>query len=410
MRQITIVGAGQAGLLLGVGLLRQGYAVRLISDRAPEALRGGSILSTQCVFGTALAHERGQGLALWDGVCPPLSGVEVRIAAPGGALALAFAAELDRPAQSVDQRLKIPAWMERFAALGGELLVERADVAALERYARDSDLVVAATGKGEIGALFARDVERSPYDRPQRVLAASCVYGYAPGGPPAGVVGNLIPGAGEYFVMPGLTLGGPCHFMVLEALPGGPLDRWSDVTSPAEHLARLRALLAEWLPWEHERARGMELADGGAVLRGAFAPVVRRPIATLPSGAQVLGLADTLVLNDPVTGQGANNAAKAAARYLERVLAHGDRPFDAAWMRATFEAVWSEVRSSTVWTNAMLQPPPPHVQALLGAAAGAPALARWFVNAFDAPDTLFPYLADPLAAERLIAEARVAVA
>lgn len=50
------------------------------------------------------------------------------------------------------------------------------------------------------------------------------------------------------------------------------------------------------------------------------------------------------------------------------------------------------------------------MQALLGAAAGAPALARWFVNAFDAPDSLFPYLADPLAAERLIAEAQVAVA
>lgn len=410
MRQITIVGAGQAGLLLGIGLLRHGYAVRLVSDRTPESIRGGSILSTQCVFGTARAYERAQELNLWDESCPSIPSVEVRVAGPGGSLALAFSSALDRPAQSVDQRLKIPAWMERFTALGGELLIERADVPALERYAAASDLVVVATGKGEIGALFARDVEHSPYNRPQRMLAASCVYGYAPAGPREGVVGNLIPGVGEYFVMPGLTLGGPCHFMVLEALPGGPLDRWADVSSPAEHLARLRELLAEWLPWEHERARLMEPVDGGAVLRGAFAPVVRRPIATLPSGRRVLGLADTLVLNDPVTGQGANNATKAAACYLERVLAHGDGPFDVAWMRATFEAAWSTVRLSTAWTNAMLQPPPPHVQALLGAASTAPALAHWFVNAFDNPDTLFPYLADPIAAERLIAGTQLAAA
>lgn len=48
MRNITIIGAGQAGLLLGTSLLDQGYHVTLVSDRTPEAIRDGSILSTQC--------------------------------------------------------------------------------------------------------------------------------------------------------------------------------------------------------------------------------------------------------------------------------------------------------------------------------------------------------------------------
>ena len=48
---------------------------------------------------------------------------------------------------------------------------------------------------------------------------------------------------------------------------------------------------------------------------------------------------DAVCLNDPITGQGSNNAAKAAAVYLKRILDHGDRPFDEAWMQGTFNPV-----------------------------------------------------------------------
>lgn len=36
MRKIAIIGAGQAGLHLGIGLVDAGYAVTLVSDRAGE--------------------------------------------------------------------------------------------------------------------------------------------------------------------------------------------------------------------------------------------------------------------------------------------------------------------------------------------------------------------------------------
>lgn len=409
MRHITIIGAGQAGLQLGLGLLDQGYGVRLISDRTPEAIRGGGILSTQCMFGSSREIERAAGMNLWDNASPPVEGVHLRVAGPDGMPVLSWSAPLDQPGQSVDQRLKMPAWMELFVQRGGDLVIEKADIASLERHARGSELLVVAAGKGEIGALFARDEARSPFGQPQRILAASCVHDYAPEQPFDGVVASMIPGVGEYFVMPGLTLNGPCHFMILEAIPGGPLDCWGDVRTADEHVALLQGLLTQWLPWEGQRAQHMQPADAHATLRGCYAPVVRHPVAWLPSGTPVLGLADAVVLNDPITGQGANNAAKAAACYLEHILARGGQPFDATWMQATFDAAWNDAQWATGWTNAMLQPPPPHVLGILGAASELPGVARWFANGFDRPASLFPWLADPIAAEQMIASHAVAV-
>ncbi|MDI5982977.1 NAD-binding protein, partial [Amycolatopsis magusensis] len=50
MRKILIVGAGQSGLQLALGLQGHGYEVTLISNRTPEEIRGGRVKSTQCMF------------------------------------------------------------------------------------------------------------------------------------------------------------------------------------------------------------------------------------------------------------------------------------------------------------------------------------------------------------------------
>ena len=87
--------------------------------------------------------------------------------------------------------------------------------------------------------------------------------------------------------------------MVFEGIPGGPMDCWSDVKTPAEHLAKSKWILETFLPWEAERCRSIELTDDNGILAGSFAPTVDAPIGRLPSGALVLGLADTVCLNDP---------------------------------------------------------------------------------------------------------------
>ncbi len=398
--KVNIVGAGQSGLQLALGLLKNGCEVTLYSDRTAEQIYYGPVMSTQCMFDAALETERALNLNLWDDSAPEIEGIMLRIAAPDGQLGLGWGAHLNQSAQSVDQRIKIPEWMHLFEALGGELVIKAVDVADLE--AMDGDLTIVASGKGAIGQLFARDESRSPYNTPQRVLALSCLRGVDVTTPFNAVAFNIIPGEGEIFIMNGITSTGPCHFLLVEAIPGGKLDCFGDVTTPEEHFTRTLELLETFLPWEAARCRNAELTDSNAVLRGRLTPTVKFPVGTLPSGRKVLGMGDVAVLNDPITGQGSNNAAKCAAVYLDRILENRYGSFDADWMQETFDIYWEYAQWVTGWTNAMLMPPPPHIQAILGAAASIPEVAHRFVNGFNDPRTLFPWLADPAEAEKML--------
>jgi hypothetical protein len=400
MPNITIIGAGQSGLQLGLGLRQKGYGVRLISNRTADDFAGGKVMSSQFMFNDALQSERDLGINDWEKQCPNTDGLGVTIGAPDGGKAIDWVYTLDKPGQAVDQRVKYPGWMKKFQDLGGELVIHDAGVADLEKYARDSDLVVVASGKGEITKLFERDAERSPFDQPMRALALTYVTGLSPSSPTR-VAFNISP-VGEYFVFPALTITGPCEIMVFEGHPGGPMDCWNDVKSPEQHLERSLDVLKKFFPWEAERSQNAKLTDPNGILSGRFAPTVRKPIARLPSGALVLGIADAVVLNDPITGQGSNNAAKAARIYLKRILDHGNKPFDAAWMQQTFDEYWNYAQFVTGWTNAFLQPPPPHVINILVAAQSKPKVGKAFVNGFDDPRTFFPWLADPAEAEKFI--------
>lgn len=62
MRRIAIVGAGQSGLQLGLGLLDTGYDVTMITNRTADEIRQGKVMSSQCMFHTALQTERDLGL------------------------------------------------------------------------------------------------------------------------------------------------------------------------------------------------------------------------------------------------------------------------------------------------------------------------------------------------------------
>lgn len=410
MRTITIIGGGQSGLQLGIGLLQAGHKVRVLQNRTADEIANGRVLSSQCMFSNAVQHERELGIDFWSDACPPVQGINFIVPNPDGSgtRLIDWTGKLDRDAFSVDQRVKIPRWMAEFTKLGGDLQIADAGIAEIEAEAAAADLVIIASGKGEVGKMFARDAEKSAYDKPMRALALTYVTGMTPREPHSAVEFNLIPGVGEYFVFPALTTTGPCEIMVFEGLPGGPMDCWAEVQTPEQHLAKSLEILKTFLPWEYERSKNCQLTDDNGILAGRFAPTIRHPIATLPSGRQVLGLADAVCLNDPITGQGSNNAAKAAAVYLQRILAHGDKPFDADWMQGTFDAYWDYAQWVVRWTNMLLLPPPPFILDIMGTACAVPTLAHRMANGFDDPRDFFPWFADPAAASAYLDELKAA--
>jgi flavin-dependent dehydrogenase len=403
-RAVTIVGGGQSGLQLGNGLLSAGYDVRLVQDRKGDDIRTGKVMSSQCMFDKALSYERELGLNFWDKECPTVDSIGLIVAAPDGSgnKAIEWNGLLDKPAQAVDQRVKFPRWMQEFEKRGGKIEYKAATPADLDKYAAESDLVIVAAGKGDIAKMFERDAPKSQYDSSQRALALTYVKGLTPRPHHSAVNFNIAPGVGEYFVFPALTTTGPCEIMVFEGIPGGPMDCWGEVSSPDQHLAKSKWILDTFLPWEGERAKNVQLTDANGILAGRVVPTVRKPIAHLPSGKLVLGMADAVVLNDPITGQGSNNASKCAKMYLDAIIAHGDKPFDQAWMQATFDRFWDYVQYVTGWTNALMQPPPPHVLNIFGAAQGSPTLAKRIANCFDEPLDLFPWFAVPEEADKYL--------
>src|SRR5438105_1054358 len=366
-------------------------------------------MSSQCMFDASLQHERDLGINFWEEECPDIEGISLAVPAPDGGKMIDWASRLERPAQSVDQRVKMPVWIEKVEEAGAEVVLHDATVPDIERYAEESDLVLVAAGKGDVAQLFERDPTRSPYSAPQRALALTYVTGMTPRPEFSAVAFNLIPTVGEYFVFPALTTSGTCEIMVFEGVPGGPMDCWGDVASPEEHLAKSKWILETFLPWEAERCQSIELTDPNGVLVGRFPPTVRKPVGALPSGALVLGLADAVVLNDPITGQGSNNASKAAAVYLASIRDQPEGPFDRAFMEATFENYWNYAQYVTTWTNALLGPPPEHVLKLLMAGNQSQEVAHRFVNGFDNPPDYFEWFMFPDKAEQFLAEVGAAV-
>jgi Styrene monooxygenase A putative substrate binding domain/NADP oxidoreductase coenzyme F420-dependent len=402
MRRIAIIGAGQSGLQLALGLLQNGYDITVVSNRTAEQIRNGRVTSSQFMFHDSLQNERDLGINFWEKECPKTEGIAFTIPGPNKTKALFWEAKLDQYGQSIDQRVKFSGWMEEVAKRGGKLVIKDADRQDVDAYARSHDLVLVAAGKGEINRMFERDAEKSPFDQPMRALALTYVKNMLPRAPFTAVSFNLVPGVGEYFVFPALTTTGACEIMVFEGVPGGPMDCWNDVKTPQEHLAKSKWVLETFMPLEAERCANVELTDEYGILAGRFPPTVRKPICKLSSGALALGMADVVATNDPITGQGSNTASKAATIYLGRILERGNRPFDAAWMQQTFDAFWDYAQWVVKWTNSLLIPPAPQILQLMGAASQSPALASKIANGFNNPPDYSPWWFEAAEAEALI--------
>lgn len=382
MRNIGIIGSGQAGLLAAHGLLKAGYRVTLYSDRtADQWLNQSRPTGTAARFHNALEFERELGLNHWEKEAPKGEGVHLTFCPAKNNRLVTLAGRLENYFLAIDLRLQSHRWMNDFVAKGGKLEIENVTVKRLDEIAAVHDLTIVAAGRAELCNLFERDAARSVYDAPQRNLTMIVTTGGKmgfDGVPFLPVKFNFFAPFGESFYVPYFHKDhGPTWNMLMEAKPGGPLDKLGDCTSGEQAVETFKQVMKEMIPWDYEWAKDMRLADPNGWLVGRLTPTVRKPVGCLPSGRVVTPLGDTAMALDPIGGQGANNGNKMAKNLVESIVARKDRPFDEAWMTETFERFYARTGGITyTFNNFLLEPITTAGKKLLIAQYGSDGRAR----------------------------------
>jgi Styrene monooxygenase A putative substrate binding domain len=393
MRKVAIVGAGQSSLLLGCDLLGHGYDVTTYSDRTADEVRRAPGASAPFMFGRAVDYERELGLNFWDDEDSWFRSLEADLLlAPGNAIAR-LAGELAQPGQVVEQRRKYSRWMDEYERRGGKLVIRSATLHDLELLAEENDLVMVAAGKfAGLADLFTTDEERSLYTTPPRKLTMLTVKGLKPAKTRSATLS-----AADGEILRGVAFrnddGEECFNIVFEARPGSSMDdRLTDVSNADEVVARAKDVFHEFVPWDDENVRDIELVNPKAWVQMSILPIVRKPVGTLPTGRPVLGIGDIVVTNDPVGAQGANLASKMAKFLAGRIVERASEPFDADWMQQQADDFWEQDARYSYSLSSLLLDVTEPCKELLVAATTSQAIADEFFAAFDAPQTLWPWI------------------
>jgi 2-polyprenyl-6-methoxyphenol hydroxylase-like FAD-dependent oxidoreductase len=400
MSGIGIVGSGIAGLHLGLFLQQHGVPATIYSDRTPDQLRAGRLPNSVARFERTRARERALGVHHWDIPDFEMGCVHFFLADEPP---LAFRGDLSRPASFVDMRIYLARLLEDFETRGGRVEIGTLELADVTRLSAEHELMVVASGRDSLMELFPRLPERSPYTAPQRRLMSGLFQGVALP-EPLGISFNISPGHGEVFQAPFLSFAGRVCSILVEAIPGGELERVTNLRY--DDPAAFEATLVDVL--RRHASRVFERIDTGAfhltrpldMLQGAITPTVRRGYARLENGRHVLAIGDLHVLNDPILGQGANAASHAAWVAGEAIIGGG--PFDEPFCREVEGRIWGYARPVTEWTNAALHPPAPHVLEVFGAAARDNGIADQIVDNFNAPERNWAIFGSPAGARAFL--------
>jgi hypothetical protein len=388
MTNIGIVGAGVAGLQLGLYLLKHGASVTLYTERTGDQIRDGRLLNTVALFDPTRQRDDDLGVNHWQFSDFGMYCVYLRLVAEPG---LTFRGDLERPAIFLDMRLYLPTLLQDFEARGGRVVIAALDKDGVQALAGSHDAVVVASGRAGLGSMFPRVPEKSPYTEPQRRLFAGLFHGirYPE---PLGMAFHIVPGHGEIFENQFLAADGRTSGLLVEAIPGGVLEvlsRASYDDDPRGFEATLLDLLRQYAPMTYERIdpAAFRLRRPLDMLQGAVTPVVRRAYAPLGGGRFALALGDAYITHDPLTGQGANAASRSARLVGEAMADHARSggAFDEAFCARMEERLWQSEEPVTLWSNAFLQPPPPHAVGIMIAAAQSKTVADAFVENFGDP-------------------------
>ena len=389
-KKIGIVGAGTAGLHLGLYLRQHDVDVTIYTDRKPEAYRGMRLLNTVAHHALTLERESALGVNHWPGQKFGYHGHYYYIGVQPQPLA--FYGDLHAPSRAVDYRIYQPRLMEDFLDRGGRIEYRDIRVDEVSAISAQYDATVVCTGKGPFGQMFAHEPAHSPFDRPQRALCVGLFKGISERAIRA-VTMNFSPGAGEMIEIPTWTFDGLATALVIENIPGGDLEvlaktKYED--NPKAFLRLLLDKLRKHYPACAERidAREFDLANGPLdILQGGVTPTVRKSHVVLDNGRLAIALGDVQAVVDPVLGQGANMASYAAWMLGEEMIRHD--VYDERFIEHVNLRRQDRVLGATRWTNFMLtslKAMPVELQQFIGALAQNRALADEFTDNFNFPE------------------------
>lgn len=395
MSNIGIIGAGVAGLQLGLLLQQRGIPATIYAERSAADQLGAQLPSLVARHDHTRERERALGVNFWDSA--PSGDIRRLYVSIFGEQPMGFHGDLEQPAVVVDMRIYAARLMEEFAARGGRVVVAGLTPADVERLSVEHDLMVISTGRGGLGAMFPLIAEHSPYSAPQRQIMTAMFRGVAYPQPMGGDF-VFVPGHGEIFALPIYSFEPGLTGIGMEAVPGGalePMARMRYEDDPRAFELALLAILRRYAPAVAARIdpAAFRLSRPLDLMQGGLTPAVRKGYVRLGSGRFALALGDTHILNDPILGQGANNASFAAWRLGEAICEGG--AFDEGFCQAIEEQIWAYVGPVTAWNNAMLQPPPQHILEFLVAATMHQPVADTFANYLRRPLTGWATLSNP---------------
>lgn len=404
-KNICIVGAGVAGLHLGLHLLSKGHKVTLHTPKSAKDVAAGRLLNTVAHHHHTRTREKELGVNHWDGVAVDYSCHHHYIAAPNGALR--FRGDFAHNSIAIDYRLYIPRLMQDFVDRGGSLNIRNIERNQLEELSEAHDLVAVASGHDGLASIFATDKEHASTMGPQRLLCAGLYEGV--GYPkPVGVTLSISAGHGELIEIPFYSFGGQVTALLFECIPNGDMSMLND-PARATDPAAFSKLVLEKLEKHHpdtfaridkERFR---LARPQDLLQGSVTPIYREWSARLSNGKLVMAVGDAQSRVDPVCGQGANVCSYQAWTLGE--LIDSSNSFDVELAREYKRRAEAFTLGAFDWTNFTLNPPPPYFINLLGAMSQNNRLANDFTSNFNHPDLQWQNLRSESSVQQFMARA-----
>jgi len=397
-KRIGIVGAGTAGLHLGLYLLQNDVEVTVFTDRKPEEYAGMRLLNTVAHHAVTVQREKALNVNKWPSDEYGYYGHYYYIGTPQP---MSFYGDLKAPSRAVDYRMYQPMLMQALLARGGEIKYDAVSADDLEKLSEEFDLLVVCTGKASLGALFEKQPENSPFERPQRALCVGLFKGIKEA-PIRAVTMSFSPGQGELIEIPTLSFNGMVTALVMENHYGADMEVLSTTKyddDPKAFMALLLEKLRKHHPSVADRINPEEfdLANSSLdILQGGVVPAFRNGSVQLKNGKTVIGLGDVQATVDPVLGQGANMASHAAWILGEEIVSHS--VFDQRFCEHLERRRTDRVLCATRWTNFMLtslaQVPQEFVDFLI-VLSKSREMADEFTDNFNYPERQWDYFSSP---------------